>query len=173
MALNFHLLRVALTAFEIWWNPYFSSACTHGIPSHRPPPPSRLVHGPPPRPLPTPSLRPASSAQNTPPGRSTAVLAFPQVSGLAFLGEVSCLCKILHVNQSDSGHEVAFTLFDSSWKWPTARTSSDQGFTKWWDIWGKVCWFSLDYLSPPLLQTEAASVATQAQAIWRSLVFNS
>lgn len=84
-----------------------------------------------------------------PPGHSTAVPAFPQGSGLAFLGEFSQLCKILPVNQSHSGHGMAFALLNSSWKWPTAWTSSDQAAGSGWISGAGAASSPRPWLSPP------------------------
>lgn len=124
-----------------------------------------------------------------PPGHSTAVPAFPQGSGLAFLGEFSQLCKILPVNQSHSGHGMAFALLNSSWKWPTAWTSSDQAAGSGW-ISGAgaasspstMALSSFSREKRPLWLLRQAlhfcprgtgTARGQAQAMWGSLAYNS
>lgn len=87
-----------------------------------------------------------------------------QGSGLAFFGEFSRLCKILHVNQLHSGHGVAFALLNSSQKWPTAWTFSKQvGY-----LGQRLLVPSRLPLSPCSPQTEAAPVATQLSAAFPS-----
>lgn len=124
-----------------------------------------------------------------PPRHSTAVPAYPKGSGLAFLGEFSQLCRILPVNQSHSGHGMAFALLNSSRKWPTAWTSSDQAAGSGWisgaGAASSPSTMALSYFSrekhPLWLLRQAlhccprgaGTARGQAQATWRSLAYNS